>query len=85
VWAGEEFVLLLPETDARTAAQIAERLRASLSTLAIETSGGTIPITASFGVATLAGADDDIANLVRRADVALYRSKREGRDRVTVA
>jgi diguanylate cyclase (GGDEF)-like protein len=82
---GEEFAVLLPDTPLAVAITIAERLHASLSTLVIETGAAPIQIQASFGVAELHGKDDDITRLIERADGALYRSKREGRDRVTVA
>jgi diguanylate cyclase (GGDEF)-like protein len=69
-FGGEEFAILLPETDPLQATRLAERLREGLRAL------GT---TASFGVATYRG---DLGELYRRADEALYRAKRTGKDRV---
>ncbi|GAA6754832.1 diguanylate cyclase [Thermus sp. 2.9] len=69
-WGGEEFAILLPETDALQATRLAERLREGLKAL------GT---TASFGVASYRG---DLETLYRKADEALYRAKRGGKDRV---
>src|SRR5205085_6946137 len=79
---GEEFAILLPGTDAAGAVAVAERVRRSLRSLrATPDQGG--PVTASFGVAQFAsGQTGD--ELLRRADVALYRAKSEGRNRVTV-
>jgi diguanylate cyclase (GGDEF)-like protein len=79
---GEEFAILLPETDAAGAVAVAERIRRSLRSLrpTPERSGA---VTASFGVAQLTpGETGD--ELLRRADVALYRAKSEGRNTVTV-
>ncbi len=74
---GEEFALLLADTDEEGALAVAERLRA---TIAAATVPGPGRITASFGVATLA-ADGDADELVRAADRALYAAKGAGRDR----
>lgn len=80
---GEEFVLLLAGTTLECAVEKAERLRASISTLATDHGTNRIQIEASFGVAAIAGQEDDIAQLIQRADTALYHSKRDGRNRVT--
>jgi diguanylate cyclase (GGDEF)-like protein len=73
---GEEFLVLLPDTDDEAAAQASERLRA-----AVEHMEAAVPVTASVGFSVL-GADEVADDLVRRADVALYAAKREGRNRV---
>lgn len=78
-WGGEEFVVLLPETDLATAVEVAMRLRAALADL--RPAGLDRPVTASFGVAAYA-ADADADAVVRRADRGLYRAKEAGRDRV---
>ncbi|MCU0504151.1 MAG: GGDEF domain-containing protein [Chloroflexi bacterium] len=76
---GEEFAVIL--RDPSGAAEVAERLRAAIA--AIDLSDHGIPgVTASVGVAVAADPDEQIASLVRRADDALLRAKREGRDRV---
>ena len=84
-FGGEEFVMLLPGTDATGAANVAERIRAALAERVIVTPGGAaIRITASFGVATappLATA----AELISAADRALYDAKRAGKNRVETA
>lgn len=83
-FGGEEFVILLPDTDAAAAAELAERLRATFAGHSFESPAGPRQFTASFGVATLTR-DDGVTTLLHRADEALYRSKADGRNRVTVA
>lgn len=79
---GEEFAVLLPETDRAGAASVAERMRESLSGSGIGISDeSSIRVTSSFGVAELAaGQSGD--DLLRAADAALYRAKAEGKNRV---
>lgn len=72
-WGGEEFLILLPESSVDTAARTAERIRE-----AIADSG----VTASIGVADVRRGDT-VSEWVRRADVALYAAKRNGRNRVS--
>ena len=79
---GEEFAFLLPETDAVGAVAVAERVRRSLRSLRPTPERGA-SVTASFGVAELTSGETG-DELLRRADVALYRAKSEGRNRVTV-
>ena len=84
-WGGEEFVLLLSGTGAEGGAQLAERVRRKLAERTILAPDGTrIPITASFGVAAHPPAQAD-GELVAAADEALYRAKREGKNRVEIA
>jgi diguanylate cyclase (GGDEF)-like protein len=83
---GEEFVLLLPTTEHKAALRLAEQARAGFDALAIEHLGSKLKpnATASFGVATVVPDNLDIgAELMRRADLALYRSKARGRNQVT--
>ncbi len=80
-YGGEEFVLLLPQTSLDGAAALAERLRAAVE----ERPWPLQAVTASFGVATLWLGEEVGADLVVRADDALYQSKATGRNRVTRA
>jgi diguanylate cyclase (GGDEF)-like protein/putative nucleotidyltransferase with HDIG domain len=78
---GEEFALLLPETDERGAFLVAERLRrATHRTFA----DGPLPLTISFGVATFPDHGDDADTLLRAADQALYAAKDLGKDRSVI-
>ncbi|MEM7613018.1 MAG: GGDEF domain-containing protein, partial [Pseudomonadota bacterium] len=79
---GEEFLVLLPGTTLDKAAQAAQSIRAE--TIEIPVVGGERPLTisASFGVAELSDEDSNISDMVARADHALYRAKRRGRNRV---
>ena len=82
---GEEFALLLPETDAAGAAAVAERLREALALAEFDAGDGrTLRITASFGVTTYV-ADRSAEQLLVAADRALYAAKAAGKDRVVVA
>ena len=80
---GEEFSILLPETDLLGAAAGAERLRYALAERPLELEGRTLEVTASFGVAQLApGQSAD--ELLQAADTALYRAKEQGKNRVSL-
>lgn len=80
-YGGEEFCIALANTNLAGARNLAERVRRALEILVVRTSGARLHVTASFGVATL-GADDDAANLVKKADESLYRAKALGRNRI---
>ncbi|MGE5468307.1 MAG: diguanylate cyclase [Ignavibacteria bacterium] len=83
---GEEFGVLLPETDATQALLVAERLRQKVAASEIRLDGaGAAHLTISIGVATLQEDDSDIDGLLVRADEALMEAKRTGRDKVATA
>ena len=81
---GEEFVIVMPETDMAVAAMVAERLRRRIAAEPFPICQGSqrLPVTLSIGIAALRGQDDNAAALIKRADQALYRAKRDGRNRV---
>jgi len=81
---GEEFAVLLPETDATGANSIAERIRLGLTEMVIPWEGQTIQITASVGIATLGQCKTDIHGLLSCADKALYIAKTQGRNQVVI-
>ncbi len=83
-YGGEEFVVVMPETDMAVAAMVAERLRRRIAAepFAIEEGKRTVPVTISIGIAGLRGKEDSAAAVLKRADQALYRAKRDGRNRV---
>jgi len=78
---GEEFVILLPETVLSEAVQITERLCSQIGDYPIETSIGSVNLTASFGIACYSPDVEDLYALLRNADIALYSAKRNGRNR----
>lgn len=85
-YGGEEFVVMLCDTPAPTALKIAERIRSSIENLDILYDGQHLNLTISIGVAQYNPEIDQSAkDLVDRADKALYSSKQNGRNRVTVA
>jgi len=79
---GEEFGVLLPETDAGAALEVAERLRRAIEDAPMATAVGEMRITVSIGAATSDADADSVATLLKRADVALYAAKEAGRNRV---
>jgi diguanylate cyclase (GGDEF)-like protein/putative nucleotidyltransferase with HDIG domain len=83
-FGGEEFSILLPETDAEEALEIAERIRKAVAERGYDanTADGPIRATISMGVAAYPRDGEDMNELVHQADVAVYRAKLQGRNRV---
>jgi two-component system cell cycle response regulator len=83
-YGGEEFVIVMPETDMAIASVVAERLRRRIASepFPISQPGKRLDVTISIGLAGLAGPEDSAPALLKRADQALYRAKRDGRNRV---
>jgi two-component system cell cycle response regulator len=83
-YGGEEFVVVMPDTDLGIAAMVAERIRRRMASEPFPIEGGkrTIEVTISVGIAARMGAKDTAALMLKRADEALYRAKRDGRNRV---
>jgi diguanylate cyclase (GGDEF)-like protein len=77
---GEEFCVLLPDTDIAGAALVAERMRALLDATPLHWQGRDWPLSASFGIAEAEGADTSSEAVLARADAALYRAKGQGRN-----
>lgn len=82
---GEEFVAVLPGTDAKGALQVAERIRRLLEQRELPIPGGTLRYTSSFGVAELERQHPGLDRWLARADAALYVAKGNGRNRVELA
>ena len=78
-YGGEEFAAILPATDAVNACKVAERIRAAIEASTTTCEGKTLKVTCSLGVSQFL-ADDDVPRLIRRADDALYTSKKAGRN-----
>ncbi|MBO6816617.1 MAG: PleD family two-component system response regulator [Rhizobiaceae bacterium] len=83
-FGGEEFVIIMPDTDVERAEKIAERIRLEVEAHPVQVAGGSkqISITMSMGVSSIDGEDDTPERLMKRADVALYTAKRNGRNRI---
>ena len=82
---GEEFLVVLPDTDLEGGLQVAERLRANVAAARPTVADVELQLSISLGVAQLRHADTGAASLVRRADAALYHAKDNGRNRVEAA
>jgi two-component system cell cycle response regulator len=84
---GEEFIVVLPDTEPRLAEKIAERVLRSVSAKPFPTGGKALPltVTVSIGVAGYEGMGDRASDILKRADEALYRAKHEGRNRIVSA
>ena len=82
---GEEFVVMLPETDEAGAVVLAEKIRAMIEDLEIESDAGLLRVTSSIGVTSVTPEDPSIDTAMHRADTALYAAKNAGRNRVHVA
>ncbi|OMH41012.1 sensor domain-containing diguanylate cyclase [Desulfurobacterium indicum] len=80
---GEEFGLILPETDLKTAVQIVERIKRRLKDVYVPEIDGKVKITFSAGVAGYKNGDN-MDSLFHRADVALYRAKQKGKNRIEI-
>jgi diguanylate cyclase (GGDEF)-like protein len=83
-YGGEEFLVLLPGQDAASARLVGERLREAVEAAVVDWQGEALRFTISIGMAVLREGDDP-GKLLARADKALYRAKREGRNRVCAA
>lgn len=83
-WGGEEFLVLLPQTNLESALTFAERFRTRLSRTPLQADGRPLALTATIGVGA-AGGTDSLDSVVDRADKALYEGKRGGRNCVVSA
>ncbi|MGB3831790.1 MAG: PleD family two-component system response regulator [Mesorhizobium sp.] len=83
-YGGEEFVVVMPDTDGEVAQKVAERIRAQIAgqPFAVGREGRTITVTVSVGVSSLLKGPDCVEALMKRADMALYEAKTGGRNRV---
>jgi two-component system, cell cycle response regulator len=83
-YGGEEFVIVMPETDLHVAGMIAERLRRAIAgePFAINKGSKRITVTISVGLSTLERKGEAVSDVLKRADDALYRAKHDGRNRV---
>ena len=82
---GEEFAVILPETDLAGAERVAERIRSAVEQIRISYQGREFGLTVSLGVSQLLDGETSLEAAMNRADDALYRAKENGRNRVEVA
>ncbi|MDP4529460.1 diguanylate cyclase [Alkalimonas delamerensis] len=82
-WGGEEFLLLMPQTDLQQAAHLMEELRVGMQQLNVPEL--TTPLSATFGISPVATQADALEQAVKAADMALYQGKALGRDRIVLA
>jgi two-component system, cell cycle response regulator len=80
---GEEFMVTLPATDLAGGRIVAEKLRARIEALAVQSDDTVLSVTISAGVTVVPAGEIDLEALLARADAALYQSKRGGRNRIT--
>ncbi|WP_433223851.1 GGDEF domain-containing protein [Microtetraspora malaysiensis] len=81
-FGGEEFVILLPRADVTEARRVAERLRSRVGRMAVPADHAMVTVTISAGVAIMNMHGNDLIELLAAADLALYRAKELGRDRI---
>ncbi|MBZ9655706.1 PleD family two-component system response regulator [Phyllobacterium lublinensis] len=86
-YGGEEFFIVMPDTDAALAAIVAERIRREVAStpFAVNQLGTSVPVTISIGIASVMPKDDNVQSLLKRADEALYGAKASGRNKVVSA
>ncbi len=84
-YGGEEFLVLLPNTEVTEAMRVAERMRVAIASGQLQVQGGTLRYTASFGVAGFDARELSLNRFIDRADAALYEAKHRGRNRVELA
>ena len=83
---GDEFVIILPGTNAQQAFPMAERIRAKVALRTLETANQPVTVTISMGIAGIAENpnDDNLETLLRQADLALYAAKAAGRNETVI-
>ncbi|MEK1890981.1 MAG: PleD family two-component system response regulator [Phyllobacterium sp.] len=86
-YGGEEFFIVMPDTDVAIAAIVAERIRREVASMpfSVNKNGLSVPVTISVGIASVLPKGDSVADLLKRADDALYDAKAAGRNRVVSA
>jgi diguanylate cyclase (GGDEF)-like protein len=84
-YGGDEFLVLLPETPCSGAAGVATRVRHRIASSPLHIGGKTISITVSIGVACFPDHGSDFETVLKKADDAMYVSKKEGKNRFTLS
>ena len=83
-YGGEEFIILLPDSDLNGAIETAKRIQCSLAKSATEYEGKSIFVTVSIGISTLNNKHNNFEQLINDADMAMYKAKTNGRNRIEV-
>ncbi len=83
-FGGEEFLVILQESEDYSGHQLAEKIRLAVEKLAIQIPGGVLRKSISIGVAGYPSDGEDLWDVIKAADLALYEAKRAGRNRVEV-
>jgi len=81
-WGGEEFMVVLPDTDLEGALVVAEKIRKSVTLTSLELNNIKIRCTVSSGVAVLKDKDSQVETIIKKADECLYEAKKRGRNQV---
>jgi diguanylate cyclase (GGDEF)-like protein len=84
-WGGEEFLILLVETDLEGCKIVAERIRKRIESALLQYGGVRLSITMTFGISACGNSEEDIERCIKRADRALYKGKRQGKNCVVAA
>ncbi|MER9138879.1 PleD family two-component system response regulator [Mesorhizobium sp. M0830] len=86
IYGGDEFVVVMPDTNCAVAERVAERIRVEIAQMpfSVGYDGKAIEVTVSIGVSSIFVGADTVAGLIKRADIALYEAKTGGRNRVIV-
>ncbi|RWE22353.1 MAG: PleD family two-component system response regulator [Mesorhizobium sp.] len=86
IYGGDEFVVVMPDTNCAVAEKVAERIRVEIAQMpfSVGYDGKAIEVTVSIGVSSIFVGADTVAGLIKRADIALYEAKTGGRNRVVV-
>jgi len=83
-WGGDEFMLLAPGTDSKSASKIAERIRAQVRGYKMKLEGEEVGITVSAGIVSYPAHASSVSELVKKADDAMYNAKRGGKNQSSV-
>ncbi|MFW6237452.1 MAG: GGDEF domain-containing protein [Desulfosudaceae bacterium] len=81
-WGGEEFLIMLVETDRESGRKVAERLRQTIAATRFRYNGRDLSVTMTFGVTSCQESENDIDACIKRADEAMYVGKKQGKNRV---
>ncbi|MBI3917767.1 MAG: GGDEF domain-containing protein [Betaproteobacteria bacterium] len=84
-YGGEEFLVMLPQTDLEGAKEVAERMCATIRATPYRVGTKSVTATVSIGVAASGGRAEEMFDAIRRADMVLYKAKNAGRDQVAWA